>query len=79
MSDIVQIAHEAVPAAGAKVPRVSGFRALAAHVRRALQSHAAAAADARLVALTGVPITEQTRQARLYRQSYRPGSLGDPL
>ena len=57
----------------------SGIGVVASQVRSVLESYAAAAADARLLSLTGNPVTEGTRRHRLYQQSYRPGAWGDPL
>jgi hypothetical protein len=57
----------------------SGIGAVANQIRNVLESYAAAAADARLLSLTGSPVTEGTRHQRLYQQSYRPGAWGDPL
>jgi hypothetical protein len=57
----------------------SGIGAVTSQIRAVLESYAAAAADARLLSLTGSPVTEGTRHQRLYQQSYRPGAWGDPL
>ncbi|MBL8907450.1 MAG: hypothetical protein JNM20_12310 [Rhizobiales bacterium] len=57
----------------------SGIGAVASQIRNVLESYAAAAADARLLSLTGGGMSEGTRHQRLYQQSYRPGAWGDPL
>ena len=59
--------------------RPSGIGAVASQIRSVLKSYAAAAADARLLSLTGNTVSEGTRHRRLYQQSYRPGAWGDPL
>lgn len=59
--------------------RPSGIAQVANHIRGVLESHAEAAADARLLSLTGQPVSEGTRHHRLYQQSYRPGAWGEPL
>jgi hypothetical protein len=57
----------------------SGIGAVASQIRNVLESYAIAAADARLLSLSGNTMSEGTRHQRLYQQSYRPGAWGDPL
>jgi hypothetical protein len=59
--------------------RPSGIGAVASQIRSVLESYAAAAADARLLSLTGNTVSEGTRHRRLYQQSYRPGAWGDSI
>jgi hypothetical protein len=79
MDDTMTLIPAVPRAADVEGHQPSGIGAVANQIRNVLESYAAAAADARLLSLTGSPVTEGTRHQRLYQQSYRPGSWGDPL
>jgi hypothetical protein len=78
MADVLSFTPAIQRAAETDGRKPSGIGAVASQIRTVLHSYAAAA-DARLLSLTGSPVTEGTRHHRLYQQSYRPGAWGDPL
>jgi hypothetical protein len=65
------------PEMGGRQP--AGIGAVASQIRNVLESYAGAAADARVLSLTGSPSEGTRHHQRLYQQSYRPGAWGDPL
>ena len=79
MAKAVQLTQKIPTSGNNEETQSKGVRTLADQVRGALQSYAEAAADARLLSLTGEPVSDDRRQARFNRKSYRPGAWGDPL
>jgi hypothetical protein len=79
MAELLTVTPAVPCVAEAETRKPTGLGAVTSQIRAVLESYAAAAADARLLSLTGTPVTEGTRHQRLYQQSYRPGAWGDPL
>ena len=79
MANVAQLKQTVLATAETEGQPASGLHVLASEVRDALKSYAAAAAEARLLSLNGTPPQDETRHARFYQQSYRPGAWGDPL
>jgi hypothetical protein len=77
MANAVQLTEKISTSGTNEETRSKEARTLADHVRGALQTYAEAAADARLLSITGEPVSDE--HARFNRKSYRPGAWGDPL
>lgn len=77
MADFLSLMPKIAHAAEAEGHPPTGTGVVASQIRGALESHAAAAADARLLSLTGQTVSKGTH--RRHQQSNRPRAWGDPL